>query len=112
MLSLQIAASGMMAQEYRTETVANNLANMNTTGFQRRRVEFQGLISRNLQRPSNTSSGAGETVPSGVNSGLGVKTASIYRITNPGHMKKSENPLDLAIQGSGYLQISSGGYHI
>ena len=48
MLSLQIAASGMMAQEHRTETVANNLANLNTTAFQRRRLEFKGLISRNL----------------------------------------------------------------
>lgn len=104
-MSLQIAASGMMAQEHRTETVANNLANMNTNGFQRRRVEFHGLISKNLRRPDNASSGSGETVPGGVNSGLGVQTASIYRISTPGHLKKSENPLDIAIQGVGYFQI-------
>ena len=105
MLSLQIAASGMMAQEHRTETVANNLANLNTTGFQRRRLEFKGLIGQSLLRPNTSSSGAGESVPSGVNSGLGVQSASIYRISQQGHLKKSHNPLDIAIQGSGYFQI-------
>ena len=105
MLSLQIAASGMMAQEHRTETVANNLANLNTTAFQRRRLEFKGLISRNLIRPDSVSSGAGESVPSGVHSGLGVQSASVYKISEQGHLKKSENPLDIAIQGAGYLQI-------
>jgi flagellar basal-body rod protein FlgG len=105
MLALHISASGMLAQERRTETVANNLANMNTTGFQRRRTEFNGLIYKAMQRPANASSRPGEEVPSGVYSGLGVKAASIYRVTEQGHLKSTENSLDLAIQGSGYFQI-------
>ena len=105
MLSLQIAASGMLAQEQRTEAVANNLANMNTSGFQRRRIEFNGLIYKNLRRPDSLSSGSGENVPSGVNSGLGVQSASIYRISEQGQLKKTDNSLDIGIQGSGYLQI-------
>ena len=105
MLSLQIAASGMIAQEQRTETVANNLANMNTSGFQRRRMGFSSLISKNLRRPDNVSSSSGESVPSGVNAGLGVQSSSIYRVSEQGHLKKTENSLDLAVQGSGYLQV-------
>ena len=105
MLALQISATGMMAQEHRTETVANNLANMNTTGYQRRRVEFNNLIYKNQQRPGDASSRPGEEVPGGVYSGLGVQTASIYRISTQGHLKSTANPLDIAIEGSGYFQI-------
>jgi len=105
MLALQIAASGMLAQERRTETVANNLANMNTTGFQRRRVEFNDLIYKNLQRPATPASRAGESVPGGVHSGLGVNVGSIYRVTEQGSLKTTGNPLDLAIEGAGYFQI-------
>jgi len=105
MLALQISASGMLAQERRTETVANNLANMNTTGFQRRRVEFNDLIYKNLRRPASASSAPSEALPGGVYSGLGVKTGSIYRVSDQGFLKSTENPLDLAIQGGGYFQI-------
>jgi len=105
MLALQISATGMMAQERRTETVANNLANMNTTGYQRRRVEFNDLIYKNQQRPGNKSSRPGEEVPGGVYTGLGVQAGSIYRISEQGHLKSTENPLDLAIEGAGYFQV-------
>ena len=105
MLSLQIAASGMLAQEQRTETVANNLANMNTTGFQRRRLGFNALIYKTHLRPDNVSSGAGGPVPSGVNAGLGVQSATIYRISEQGHFSKTDNSLDIAIQGAGYFQV-------
>ena len=105
MLALQISATGMMAQERRTETVANNLANMNTTGYQRRRVEFNDLIYKNHQRPGNGSSRPGEEVPGGVYTGLGVKAGSIYRISEQGHLKATENPFDVAIEGAGYFQV-------
>jgi len=105
MLALQIASTGMMAQERRTEVIANNLANMNTTGFQRRRTEFNDLIYRNMSRPASVSSSPGDSVPGGIHSGLGVQTGSVYRVTEQGNLKSTENPLDLAIQGKGYFQI-------
>jgi len=105
MLALQIAATGMLAQEYRTEIVANNLANMNTSGYQRRRTEFNDLIYKNLERPASASSRPGESVPGGVHSGLGVKMAAAYRITEQGSLRATSNTFDLAIQGAGYFQI-------
>ena len=105
MLALQIAASGMQAQERRTETVANNLANMNTTAYQRRRTGFDDLIYKNIRRPGSTSSRPGEQVPGGVHMGLGVMASSVYRVSEQGNLKSTGNTLDIAVQGSGYLQI-------
>lgn len=105
MLALQIAASGMMAQEQRTEVVANNIANLDTTGFQRRRVGFNDLIYRHMPRRDSASSQAGESVPSGVHTGLGVKTASIYRVQEQGTLRATDNSFDLAIQGEGFFQV-------
>ena len=70
MKALSIAASGMVAQQHRTEVVANNLANMNTTGYQRRRTEFNDLLYRHIQRRVSTGSQPSEVVPSGVHPGL------------------------------------------
>ncbi len=103
--ALQISATGMLAQERRTEVVANNLANMNSTGYQRRRLEFSALIYKNASRPAMRESSPSESVPGGVHSGLGVKAAATYRVTEQGHMKSTANPFDVAIQGSGYFQI-------
>ncbi len=105
MLALHIAASGMMAQEQRTEVVANNIANLDTTGFQRRRVGFNDLIYRHLGRRDSTSSQAGDKVPAGVNVGLGVKTASVYRVQEQGALQATDNSFDLAIQGDGFFQV-------
>lgn len=105
MEALTIAASGMMAQQRNTEVVANNLANMNTTGYQRRRTEFLDLIYTNLPRKGSRSSRAGETVPAGVQRGLGVRTASIYRIHEQGSLAATDNAFDLAIQGKGFFQV-------
>lgn len=105
MQALQTAATGMLAQERRTEVIANNLANMNTTGYQRRRMEFNSLIYKTAQRPATAQSSAGDLVPGGVHSGLGVKAAATYRITEQGFLKATGNPLDLAMQGSGYFQV-------
>ena len=105
MRALSIAASGMIAQQHRTEVVANNLANMNTTGYQRRRTEFNNLLYRNNLRPASKSSQPGETVPSGVNSGHGVNVGAVYRVHEQGALKSTTNTFDLAIQGDGYFQI-------
>ena len=105
MRALQIASSGMLAQERRTEVVANNLANMNTSGYQRRRMEFSALLYKIGSRPDTPQSSAGTQNQGGVHTGLGVKAAATYRITQQGFMKSTENPLDISIQGSGYFQI-------
>lgn len=105
MKALSIAASGMVAQQHRTEVVANNLANMNTTGYQRRRTEFNDLIYQHITRPPGVSSKPGETVPSGVHSGLGVKLGDVYRVHEQGALKQTSNTFDLAIQGEGYFQV-------
>jgi flagellar basal-body rod protein FlgG len=105
MKALNIAATGMLAQQRNVEVVSNNLANMNTTGFMRRRTEFQDLLYQNLRRVGSTSSENGEVVPTGVQIGLGVKLAGVYRIHAQGNLASTDNPFDLAIQGKGFFQI-------
>ncbi len=105
MKALQIAASGMMAQQRNTEVVANNLANMNTTGYQRRRTEFSDLIYINSAREPSASSRAGNIVPAGVQSGLGVQMVAAYRVAEQGSLASTSNTFDMAIQGEGYFQV-------
>ncbi|MCS6853577.1 MAG: flagellar basal-body rod protein FlgG [Elioraea sp.] len=105
MRSLHIAATGMLAQQTNVEVISNNIANMNTTGFKRRRAEFQDLIYQNLRRVGSTSSDTGTIVPAGVQLGLGVKTAAVYRIHEQGNLQNTENRFDLAIRGPGYFRI-------
>ena len=106
MLSLDIASTGMQAQQTNVEVTANNIANMSTTGFKRRRAEFQDLIYQNLRGVGSQSSDNGSVVPTGGQIGLGVKTAAIYRITEQGSITQTGNNLDMAIQGNGYFQIT------
>ena len=105
MQALHIAASGMVAQQHNTEVVANNLANMNTSGYQRRRTEFHDLLYNQVARKDSVSSRAGDVVPSGVQQGHGVRLASIYRIAEQGNLQSTDNAFDLAIQGRGYFQV-------
>jgi flagellar basal-body rod protein FlgG len=105
MRSLNIAATGMLAQQQNVEVISNNIANMNTTAYMRRRTEFHDLIYQNLRRVGSTSSDAGNIVPSGVQLGLGVKMASVYRIHEQGNLTSTDNTFDLAIQGNGFFQI-------
>jgi flagellar basal-body rod protein FlgG len=109
MRSLDIAATGMTAQQRNVEVVSNNLANMNTTAFMRRRTEFHDLLYQNLRRVGSNSSDAGTIVPSGVQIGLGVKLAAVYRIHEQGNLAATDNTFDLAIQGRGYFQITLPG---
>ncbi len=105
MRALSIAATGMLAQQRNVEVVSNNLANMNTTSYMRRRTEFHDLLYQNLRRVGSTSSDAGTIVPSGVQLGLGVKLAAVYRIHEQGNLTATDNTFDLAIQGKGFFQI-------
>jgi flagellar basal-body rod protein FlgG len=105
MRSLNIAATGMLAQQLNVEVISNNIANMNTTAYQRRRAEFQDLLYQNIRSVGATSSADGEVVPSGAQVGLGVRTAAVYRITQQGNLNPTENTFDVAIQGGGYFQI-------
>jgi flagellar basal-body rod protein FlgG len=103
--ALNIAGTGMLAQQTNVEVISNNIANMNTTAYSRRRAEFNDLLYQDLRRVGSTSSDAGTIVPSGVQLGLGVKTAAVYRITEQGSLLSTDNTLDVAIQGKGYFQI-------
>jgi len=105
MRSLNIGATGMLAQQLNVEVISNNIANMNTTGFKRHRAEFQDLLYQNLRRVGSASSDAGTIVPTGVQLGLGVKSAAIYRMSGQGNIMQTENPLDLAINGRGFLMV-------
>src|SRR3989338_5388217 len=106
MRSLNIAATGMLAQQRNVEVISNNLANMNTTSYMRRRTEFHDLLYQNLRRVGSTSSDAGTIVPAGVQLGLGVKLAAVYRIHEQGNLTATDNTFDLAIQGPGFFQIT------
>lgn len=105
MRSLSIAATGMMAQQLHVEVISNNIANMTTSGYKRRRPEFQDLLYQNQRRIGSVSSDIGTIVPAGVQVGLGVKPASVYRVHGQGDMLQTENQLDLAIQGSGFFVV-------
>jgi flagellar basal-body rod protein FlgG len=106
MRSLDIASTGMQAQQTNVEVISNNIANMNTTGFKRQRVEFQDLLYQNMRRVGSTSSDTGSIVPSGAQVGLGVKTAAVYRIDEQGNLQQTSNKFDLAISGNGYFQVT------
>ncbi|HIJ64221.1 MAG TPA: flagellar basal-body rod protein FlgG [Rhodospirillaceae bacterium] len=105
MRAMNIAATGMLAQQTNVEVISNNIANMNTTAFNRRRPEFTDLLYQNLKRVGANSSDNNTIVPSGIQIGLGVKTAAVYRITEQGSMQSTDNTLDMAIQGKGYFQV-------
>ncbi len=106
MRALSIAATGMHAQQTNVEVISNNIANMNTTAYSRRRTEFNDLLYQNLRRQGAATSDTGTIVPAGVQLGLGVRTAAVYRITEAGSLTNTENTLDLAIQGKGYFQVT------
>ena len=105
MKALQIAATGMMAQQLNVEVISHNIANMRTTGYKRMRPEFQDLLYQNVRAPGANSSESGTTLPSGIQIGLGVKTAATYRIMTQGDLTNTEKELDIAIRGEGFFQV-------
>lgn len=105
MRALNIAATGMLAQQMNVEVISNNLANLSTTGYKRQRAEFKDLLYQQYQRPGSQGSGDGSTVPSGIQLGLGVRPGAVYRINEQGVPQETNNDLDVAIQGKGYFIV-------
>jgi flagellar basal-body rod protein FlgG len=105
-LTLDIGATGMLAQQLNVDVISNNIANMTTTGFKRQRAEFQDLLYQTKVRPGAASSDQGTTIPAGVQLGLGVKAGSVYRINEQGALQVTGNQFDLANKGAGYFQIT------
>lgn len=106
MRSLSIGSTGMLAQQLNVEVISNNIANMTTTGFKRQRAEFQDLLYQNLRRSGSQSSDSGTVVPAGIQIGVGVRTAAVYRNFEQGNLELTDNSLDLAINGRGFFQIT------
>lgn len=103
--SLYSAATGMTAQELNVDTIANNLANVNTTGFKKSRADFQDLVYQYLVEPGAPTSQT-TTNPSGVQVGLGVKPSSTQRLFTQGDLQSTSNPLDVAIEGDGFFRVT------
>ncbi|MFT4012848.1 MAG: flagellar basal-body rod protein FlgG [Paracoccus sp. (in: a-proteobacteria)] len=106
MKALQIAASGMSAQQMRVEVISNNLANMSTTGYNPRRAEFADLQYQQATRPGTLTATTGAMVPAGVQLGLGVRPASVAVMLAQGSSMQTGSDLDVAIEGSGYLEVT------
>jgi flagellar basal-body rod protein FlgG len=106
--ALHTAATGMEAQQQRIDVIANNLANVNTTGFKKSRADFQDLLYQQVRAPG-TSSAQGTTVPTGVQIGTGVRTASVHRSFSTGDFVQTGNQFDIAIEGDGFFQVTLPG---
>ena len=104
--SLQTAATGMDAQQRKIDTTANNIANVNTTGYKASRAEFQELLYQRVRGAGDAERGG---APTPVEVGLGVKTAATSKSFSQGALEATENPLDVAIEGAGFLQVRRPG---
>ena len=102
MRSLWTAASGMVAQQTKIDTISNNLANVNTTGFKKSRVDFQDLLYQ-TQKYAGTPSTAGAQIPTGIQVGHGVRPIATQRIFSQGMYQQTDNPLDVVIEGDGFF---------
>src|SRR6187431_2222455 len=103
--ALYTAASGMNAQQTNIDNVAHNLANVNTTGFKKSRVEFEDLVYQEI-RVAGSSASATTEAPVGLEIGLGTRAVATARNFSAGNLRSTSAPLDLAIQGDGFFQIS------
>ena len=106
MRALKIAATGMSAQQMRVEVISNNLANMNTTGYNARRAEFADLHYQQATRPGTINAADGTVLPTGVQLGLGVRPASVTVQLSQGSLAATGGDLDMAIEGSGYFEVT------
>jgi len=119
--SLYTAASGMTAQQMNLDNIANNLANSGTTGFRRRRLQFQDLLYQNVVAPGSAATQQ-TTVSAGLQVGLGTRPVATEILQDQGDFNTTNNPLDLAIQGAGFFQVKmpngqtaytrSGNFHL
>ncbi len=105
MRALKIAATGMTAQQLRVETISNNLANMNTTGYNARRAEFSDLHYQQVSRAGTVNAADGTVLPTGVQLGLGVRPSAVSIHLAQGALSATGNDLDIAIDGRGFLEV-------
>lgn len=102
--ALWTAASGMTAQQLNVDVIANNLANVNTAGFKRSRVDFQDVLYQTARVPGSASA-RGSQVPAGIQVGLGTRPGSVYKLNSQGTFQATGNSLDIAIEGDGFFQV-------
>lgn len=103
--ALWTSATGMAAQQVNLDVVANNIANVNTTGFKRDRADFQDLMYQALRLQGVTTEG-GNQIPTGINIGHGTILAAVHKLFSQGDYQRTENELDVAIEGNGFFQIT------
>ena len=101
--SLYVASTGMVAQETKLDTIANNLANANTNGFKRQDAEFEDLVYQNVRTPGRLPNGG--MGPTGVQVGLGSRVVATPRHFSQGAIAQTGNPLDMAIEGRAFLPV-------
>lgn len=102
--AMNTAATGMVAQQMNIDNIANNLANVNTTGFKKGRMEFQDILYQNYRR-AGSASAIGSIVPVNLDVGYGTKAVATTREFSSGSMEITNNPTDLAIAGNGFFQV-------
>ncbi len=103
-LSLYSAATGMEAQQLNLNTIANNLANVNTPGFKRSKIEFQDLLYQK-PRAAGADSGGGNIIPTGIEVGNGTRVSSTSKVFTQGQLTNSGEKLDVALQGDGFFEV-------
>ncbi|MFO7577998.1 MAG: flagellar basal-body rod protein FlgG [Pelovirga sp.] len=102
--ALWTAATGMKSQQVNMDVIANNLANVNSSGFKKSRADFQDILYQTT-RSAGTGVDGGE-VPTGVQIGLGSRVAAVQKVFTTGDFQQTENELDLAIEGPGFFQVA------
>ncbi len=107
MRSLYTASTGMFAQQLNIDTLAHNMSNVNTVGYKKQRVEFQDLLYQVIRRPAT---GEEFNEPVGISVGLGVKPAAINTLFSQGSPQQTDNPLDVAIQGTALFRVQAPGF--
>jgi len=103
--ALFTAATGMEAQQLNIDVIANNLANVNTTGFKKSRADFEDLLYQTLREPGAANTGSTE-FSTGIQVGLGSRPAAVQRVFGQGDFTQTSNPLDVAIEGEGMFQVT------
>jgi flagellar basal-body rod protein FlgG len=111
MRGLWTAATGMTCQQTNLDTVANNLANVNTSGFKKSRVNFQDLMYQNLRTPGAATASGGQ-LASGIQVGMGAKVVSVEKVFLQGDYTQTKNQLDMALEGKGFFKLMNNGKEV
>src|SRR5512147_2857662 len=109
--SLWTAASGMSAQKLNMDVIAQNLANVNTSGFKKSRADFEDLLYQNMKSPGADTSSGGQ-IPTGIQIGMGTRPVSVQKIFAQGDFQQTGNQTDIAIEGNGFFKVISNGEEV